>query len=282
MNNLFLLREHLLLFLIMPLYLISQPANLIVEGNIDLVEDFDIKGVDEIVGHNDLTLSADPNGGPDLRIGSPGYTGIGGALFSNVALNIRNIPNNTAGQILNVELNDGTNIFQLQADQDCFVIGDFFVNNGTKNFIIDHPMDPANLSLVHNAMEAPGYFTYYHGTAVIGPDSSASVVLPEYFQALNTDYHYQLTCIGGYSQVYISKEITENQFQIAGGFPGLKVSWQISAERNDPWARNHPYETTLKKEGTETGRYWYPEGYGYSNTHMIGSDAQYEVRKGHE
>ena len=253
---------------------VPADASLMVNGNIRVANDSDIFGVNEIFGFNDLKFSADPTGGPDFRIGAPGYAAFGAGFFSNVALNIRNIPNNTGGQIINVELNDGTNIFQIQADQDFFVIGDFYVNNGTKNFIMDHPLDPANKSLAHNAIEGPAHITYYHGTAIMGADGSAQVNLPDYFEALNKDFHYQLTCVGGFAQVYVSEEIRDNQFTIAGGTPGLKVSWQVTAERNDPWAKNHPYEAEIEKEGAEKGKYWYPEGYGLPKSMLINNDVE--------
>jgi len=256
----------------------AQPENpsLVVEGDIQLMENFNLKGVDRIIGQYNLSLSGDPEDGPDLTISASGNAGFR-QTFSNVAFNIRNSPTNS--QILNVELNDGTNVFQIQSDQDVFVMGDFFVSNGTKNFILDHPLDPSNLSLVHNAVEGPGHFTYYYGTTLIGPDSTATVRLPDYFESLNSDFHYQLTCIGGYASVYISEEVSGNEFRIAGGYPGLKISWQISAERHDPWARDHPYQVVLKKVGVDRGKYWYPQGYGYSNAMLMRSDQELEIKK---
>ena len=169
-----------------------------------------------------------------MIVKSNGTIGIG-TSFSNVALNIRNISGNTNGQLLNVEKNNGSNVFQVQADEDVYVLGDFFVSGGSKNFILDHPLDPANKSLAHNAVESPAHVTYYHGTTKLDANGSGVVTLPDYFEALNKDFHYQLTCVGGFAQVYISEEITANQFKIAGGNPGLKVSWQVTATRNDPW-----------------------------------------------
>ena len=248
----------------------SNPTEkLHVNGNIRVANDADILGLDQIVGFNDLNLYGDATGGPDFRIGSGGNSGFG-TLFSNVALNLRNISGNTNGQILNVEKNDGTNVFQIQADQDVYVLGDFFVSGGTKNFILDHPLDPANKNLAHNAVESPDHVTYYHGTVKLDANGTAIVSLPDYFEALNTDFHYQLTCVGGFAQVYIAEEIKNNQFKIAGGNGGLKVSWQITATRNDPWAQDHPYEAEMEKEPENIGKYWYPEGYGKPKSKGIG------------
>jgi hypothetical protein len=49
------------------------------------------------------------------------------------------------------------------------------------------------------------------------------------------DFRYQLTCIGGSALVYISEEIKNNRFAIAGGKQGLKVSWQVTGIRKDPY-----------------------------------------------
>ena len=93
-------------------------------------------------------------------------------------------------------------------------------------------------------------------------NGSAQVELPSYFEALNTDFHYQLTCIGGVAPVYIGTEINENSFTIAGGKSGLKVSWQVTATRNDPWAKDHSFQAEAEKTGYQKGKYFYPEGYG--------------------
>jgi hypothetical protein len=66
--------------------------------------------------------------------------------------------------------------------------------------------------------------------------------------------------------VYIAEEIEDtagNQFKIAGGYSGLKVSWQVTGIRQDPWANaNRPVVEEDKPE-KEVGTYLYPEGYGY-------------------
>ncbi len=61
------------------------------------------------------------------------------------------------------------------------------------------------------------------------------------------DFRYQLTCVGGYAPVYVAEEIQGNRFKIAGGKPGLKVSWQVSGVRHDTYARNHPLQVEVSK-----------------------------------
>jgi hypothetical protein len=143
------------------------------------------------------------------------------------------------------------------------VNGNFSVN-GSKAFVIDHPLDPANKLLYHFAVESPEVRNQYEGMVTLDQDGRAVVQLPDYFDALNANegIHYQLTCVGGYAPVYVAQEVAGNQFTIAGGSPGLKVSWQISALRDDPYLRDNRVETETDKTGDEIGRYWYPAGYG--------------------
>lgn len=232
---------------------VDVESNLNVSGNIRVADDADIFGLDQIVGFNDLRLYGDPSGGPDMLINSGGNVGIG-HVYTNVTLNVRG---RSSGDVdyFRVEQPAGTPIFEVEADNDVVVSGDFFVNNGSKNFIIDHPLDPSNSDLAHNAIEGPGYYTHYHGNVTLGDDGAAWVELPEYFQALNTDPSYQLTPIGGAAAVYVAEEVTNNRFKIAGGKPGMKVSWQVHATRHDPYAQDHPYQVVRPKQ--EPGKLLY-------------------------
>ena len=71
----------------------------------------------------------------------------------------------------------------------------------------------------------------YNGNVVLDARGEAVVVLPDGFAALSDEVRYQLTCIGGFAPVYVAEEITTNRFSIAGGVPGMKVSWQVTAVR---------------------------------------------------
>ena len=166
--------------------------------------------------------------------------------------------------IFSAVTSDQKPILSVGEDASVNVYGSFSVANGSKNFVLDHPLDPANKSLAHNAIEGPDYITFYHGTVALDADGSAWAQLPDYFEALNKDFHYQLTCVGGYAPVFVQQEIDGNRFKIAGGHAGLKVSWQVTATRNDPWAKDHPYQAEIPKKNENAGKYWYPEGNGQS------------------
>jgi hypothetical protein len=129
-------------------------------------------------------------------------------------------------------------------------------------FKIDHPLDPAHKYLLHSFVESPDMKNIYDGVATLGDNGTGVVKLPDYFEALNMEFRYQLTCIGGYAPVYIAQEIAGNQFTIAGGTPGLKVSWQVTGIRHDPYANQNRIKVEEDKPAQDQGRYVYPAGYG--------------------
>lgn len=218
---------------------------------------------------NSTVFQVEDTAGADIfEVGRGRNIGVN-RITNNVTLQVRNKPTGNNNIIFNVERNDGSNVLQVQDDRDVVITGDFSVT-GSKNFVMDHPLDPANKTLSHNAVESPNHVTYYDGTVQLDSSGKAIVSLPAYFEALNKDYNYQLTCIGSFAQVYISSEINNNQFTIAGGQPWMKVSWQVSATRDDPWAQANPYQAENDKAPAYQGKYYYPQGYGLGKADEIG------------
>jgi hypothetical protein len=156
-------------------------------------------------------------------------------------------------------------------------IGDLDVtHNLTKpsgTFKIDHPLDPANKYLYHSFVESPDMKNIYDGVTELDGSGEAVITLPDWFQALNRDFRYQLTTIGGFAPVYISQEVANNQFKIAGGKPGIKVSWQVTGIRQDAWANAHRIEVEVEKAPGDRGHYLHPELYGAPQTARIGYQA---------
>jgi hypothetical protein len=140
------------------------------------------------------------------------------------------------------------------------VNGTFSKSGGS--FKIDHPLEPENRYLQHSFVESPDMMNVYNGNVVLDEDGDAWVELPEWFEALNGEYRYQLTCVGGFAPVYIAEEIEDNRFKIAGGSPGLKVSWQVTGIRQDPWANAHRIQVEEWKPGIEIGTYLHPVEWG--------------------
>jgi len=83
--------------------------------------------------------------------------------------------------------------------------------------------------------------------------------LPDYFEALNRDFRYQLTAIGAPGpNLYIAEKIRNNRFQIAGGKPGGEVSWQVTGIRHDAFANAHRIIPEVEKAGDQRGKYLHP------------------------
>ena len=136
------------------------------------------------------------------------------------------------------------------------------LSKGAGAFKIDHPLDPENKYLYHSFVESPDMMNIYNGNVILDDQGEAVVELPDWFAALNQDFRYQLTCIGGFAQIYIAEEISSNRFKIAGGNPGMKVSWQITGIRKDAYAEAHRIPVEEDKKGEERGTYLHPEAFG--------------------
>jgi hypothetical protein len=114
-------------------------------------------------------------------------------------------------------------------------------------FKIEHPLEPDRKYLNHSFVESPDMKNIYEGTATLDKNGEAEVTLPSYFEALNRDFRYQLTCIGGHAPVFISEEIHANAFRIAGGSPGMRVSWMVTGIRHDAYANAHRIQVVEEK-----------------------------------
>jgi hypothetical protein len=153
-------------------------------------------------------------------------------------------------------------------------------------FKIDHPLDPANKYLYHSFVESPDMKNVYDGVVALDDKGEAEIDLPDWFSGLNKDFRYQLTAIGAPGpNLYIAEEISDstttmhashhdndddssdnnnsgNRFKIAGGTSGMKVSWQVTGIRKDPWANAHRVQIEEDKPEKERGYYIYPDLYG--------------------
>ena len=138
-----------------------------------------------------------------------------------------------------------------------------------KSFVIDHPLDPANKYLVHASVESSEQANIYSGNIVLNDHGEAAVHLPAWAEALSEDFRYQLTCVGGSAPVYIAEELADNQFRIAGGTAGLKVSWQLTGIRKDAWAKAHPLAVEQDKPETEKAYFRHPELFGSDRQHNV-------------
>ncbi|MGA9341000.1 MAG: hypothetical protein WBV61_01535 [Rhodanobacteraceae bacterium] len=138
------------------------------------------------------------------------------------------------------------------------------------SFKIDHPLDPANKYLFHSFVESPDMKNIYDGIATLDARGEAWVDLPDYFEALNKDFRYQLTAIGAPAlSLYVADEIAGNRFRIAGGQSGQRISWQVTGTRNDAYARAHRIQVEVDKPAGERGKYLYPALFGQPESKAV-------------
>jgi hypothetical protein len=136
----------------------------------------------------------------------------------------------------------------------------------SKAFQIDHPLDPANKTLQHSSVESPDMLCVYNGNVTTNARGKATVVLPDYFEALNRDYRYQLTAVGQRAQANVEHEIKGNRFTIETDKPNVKVSWQVVGVRQDAYAETNREPVEQDKPEARRGRYLHPALHGDLDT----------------
>jgi Collagen triple helix repeat (20 copies) len=149
----------------------------------------------------------------------------------------------------------------VDVDGNLVIIGDMLVA-GNKNFRIDHPLDPENKYLVHYCVEGAEAQNVYNGNIMTDANGEGIVDMPVYFEAANINFKYQLTVIGQFAQAIVGSEVKNNRFVIKTDKPNVKVSWQVTATRNDAYAQKHGYNAEPMKPENERGKYLAPELYG--------------------
>ncbi|MCG3132020.1 MAG: hypothetical protein FLDDKLPJ_02830 [Phycisphaerae bacterium] len=140
------------------------------------------------------------------------------------------------------------------------------ITGSVKNFVIDHPLDPANWTLRHACIESNEMLNIYSGNVVTDDDGYATVTVPEWFTSLNTNFRYQLTVVDGagdeFVQVRVARKLQDNRFVIRASHADVEVSWQITGVRNDAFARAHPLVVEEAKPEFQRGYYLNPEEHG--------------------
>ena len=145
--------------------------------------------------------------------------------------------------------------------------GNLTKSSGT--FRIDHPLDPANKYLSHSFVESPEMLNIYNGAVTTNADGEAVVRLPDFFEALNRDFRYQLTVIGQFAQAIVSREVADNCFAVRTDKPRVKVSWQVTGVRRDAYAVANPVIVEEDKPEHERGFYLHPELFGEPDSRSL-------------
>jgi hypothetical protein len=218
-----------------------------------------------LFGLSDNNLGAGVSGfNSTAGIGVTGQTGTGLGVFG---------ASNTGIGVL-AQSNDGPALMSLTGGGPAGeFIGDVSVSGtltkGGGSFKIDHPLDPANKTLSHSFVESPDMMNIYNGNIITDEVGEATVTLPEYFEALNRDFRYQLTVIGQFAQAIVAEEVKHNRFRITTNIPAVKVSWQVTGIRRDVWAERHRIPVEKEKPESERGFYLHPELFGQEEDRRV-------------
>ena len=183
-------------------------------------------------------------------------TGTGVYGSSNTYIGVVGVSTNSYG-VYGTSTNSYAGWFQGNVN----ITGSITKSSGT--FKIDHPLDPAHKYLSHSFVESPDMLNIYNGNVILDANGEALIELPTWFEALNRDFRYQLTAIGQASpDLFISEEIANNRFKIAGGKADQRVSWQVTGIRQDAWANANRVQVEEDKTEAEQGKYLHPEAFG--------------------
>jgi hypothetical protein len=122
------------------------------------------------------------------------------------------------------------------------------LSKGGGTFVIDHPLDPKNKLLYYSFVESPDAKNIYDGVATLDENGEVTIALPDYFMALNRDYRYQFFPFSeAMPNLYVKQEIQNNEFTLAGGVAGGRLSWQVSGNRHDPYILANPIIPEVEK-----------------------------------
>jgi trimeric autotransporter adhesin len=195
--------------------------------------------------------------------------GVWGETFGSSGDGVVGVAHNGGDGVFAFNDNSGDALFALNQTNGAFAA--FFNGNvdvdgnlskAAGSFKIDHPLDPANKYLYHSFVESPDMMNVYNGNVTTDGAGRAIVDMPDWFEALNRDFRYQLTVIGQFAQAMVASEIAGHKFTIQTDKPNVKVSWQVTGIRQDAWANAHRIPVELEKSDKERGFYLHPELFG--------------------
>ncbi|MBL0335072.1 MAG: hypothetical protein IPP73_07075 [Chitinophagaceae bacterium] len=185
-----------------------------------------------------------------------GANGDAALRFQKAGVNQWNTRNNPATDDYQIfELGGGGERMRIDDATGKVWVNQDFTVIGVKAFTMDHPLDPENKLLMHAAAESNEVINFYSGNVTTDATGKATVQLPDYFEAINKDFRYQLTVLGTFAQAIISKEVSNNHFEISTNQPNVKVSWEVKGVRNDARMQMHPFTAVAEKTPAQKGKY---------------------------
>lgn len=183
--------------------------------------------------------------------------------FAKAGVNQWNIRNNPGTDDLQIfELGGGGERARIENSTGNLVIGANFTAGGTitgsaKFFLIDDPRDPYNATLKHACIESDEYKNVYDGTVTTDARGYATVTLPDWFDALNEKFRYQLTVLDegeDFVMAKVSRKMEGNQFTIRTSKPKIEVSWQVTGVRKDSFVKQNPLVVEGVKNKAQQGK----------------------------
>jgi hypothetical protein len=227
------------------------------------------------------------HGSSNTGIGAHGSSNTGiGAQGTSTRIGVRGLGSNRGNGVGIAGISNAFGVIGWGGDFGGYFIGNVNITGsltkGGGGFRIDHPLDPSNKSLSHSFVESADMKNVYDGVVILDSSGEAVIELPDWFGTLNKHFRYQLTAIGAPGpNLYIAEEISDDitnhsnktnsrtdnsksHFKIAGGASDMKVSWQVTGIRDDPYAKAHPIQVEEDKPDKERGYYIHPDLYGQS------------------
>jgi hypothetical protein len=102
----------------------------------------------------------------------------------------------------------------------------------------------------------------YNGNIATDQNGEAVVELPEWFEALNKGFRYQLTVIGTFAQAIVAEKVKGNRFTIKTSAPNIEVSWQGNRKSaRDAFCRQASHPVEEMKAELERGYYLHPDAF---------------------
>jgi hypothetical protein len=252
----------------------ARPSSLAVSGSLAYVTNFDSNTL-QVFRTNGVNFGTPLSSSSLTGVNGSGLTGVNAAqLNGQAAAFYTNASNITTGTLddarlsSNIPLKNAANAFTSTGVTsfagNMNVTGSLAKGGGS--FKIDHPLDPENKYLYHSFVESPDMMNIYNGNIVTDGQGYATITLPDYFEALNRDFRYQLTVIDPVAPdvhfVRVAQRVAGNSFTIKSTPGNLEVSWQVTGIRKDAWAEKNRIPNSIDKPAVEKGTLLHPEAFG--------------------
>lgn len=206
-------------------------------------------GNSNVAGNFNTYIGANAGGSQDITNATA--VGAGAQVTQSNAL--------VLGSGANVGIGTTAPVTKLHVVGDVTITGN--LSKGGGSFKIDHPLDPENKTLSHSFVESPDMMNIYNGNVTTDRRGFALITLPDYFEALNRDFRYQLTVVGQFAQAIVWRKIQQNRFIIKTDKPRVEVSWQVTGIRQDAYAETHRIPVEEVKPASERGVYLHPDAF---------------------